>query len=334
MAKIGRILSGMRPTGKLHIGHLKGALENWAKLQDEYHCIFEIADWHSLTTAYKDTKDIHNNIREMVKDFICTGIDPEKSIIFLQSRVLEHAELHLLFSMITPTPWLIRNPTVKEQARDLGFIEDEDTTKLDYGHLGYPILQAADILIYLATTVPVGEDQVPHVEFCRELARRFNSIYKKVFPEPQAKLTPTPKILGTDGRKMSKSLGNCIYIADEQKTVTKQVKKMVTDTNKIRKGDPGNPDICSVYKYHKIFSTEEENEPIAKNCKTGDLGCADCKNQLAENIYNYLTPYREKRQELEENPEFIEKVIDEGTEKARDIAQKTMMKVRKAMKML
>jgi tryptophanyl-tRNA synthetase len=335
MAKKGKIFSGMRPTGKLHIGHLVGALNNWINMQDEYECVFGIVDWHALTTGYQDLSELQTNIRELAIDYICAGIDPEKSIIMIQSQVKEHAELHLLLSMITPTPWLIRNPTVKEQARDMGLIDEgeDEMTKIDYGHLGYPVLQSADILVYLADTVPVGEDQVPHIEICREIARRFNHLYGKVFPEPKEILTQTPRLLGADGRKMSKSYGNAIFIADTPEEIWEKVRKMITDPEKLRLGDPGRPKVCSVFDYHKVFN-EEEVESIRENCKSGDLGCVACKKNLASKMAEFLAPYRQKRKELENNPDYIDNVLKEGTDAAREQAADTMKKVRDAMNLM
>ncbi len=332
-----RIFSGMRPTGKLHLGHLVGALENWVKFQDSYETIFGIVDWHALTTGYKDSSAVQRNILETAVDWISVGIDPEKSIVMVQSQVKEHAELHLLLSMITPTPWLIRNPAVKQQARDLGLIDsdsDENMTKIDFGHLGYPILQTADILVYLADTVPVGEDQVPHIELCREIARRFNFIFAQSgfqFPEPQHKLTVTPRLPGVDGNmKMSKSLNNCIYISDDDDTIQAQVRKMVTDPNKIRRNDPGRPEICSVFTYHKVFNSVETPR-IDADCRSGALGCVACKKNLGEKISIKIDPFRRKRTELISDPEAVEKIIAHGSERARAIASDTMKKVRKAM---
>lgn len=327
----------MRPTGKLHLGHLVGALENWVEFQDSYETIFGIVDWHALTTGYKDSSALQRNILETAVDWISVGINPEKSIVMLQSQVKEHAELHLLLSMITPTPWLIRNPAVKEQARDLGLIDsdgDENMTRIDFGHLGYPILQTADILVYLADTVPVGEDQVPHIELCREIARRFNFIYAQSgfqFPEPQHKLTVTPRLPGVDGNmKMSKSLNNCIYISDDDDTIQAQVKKMITDPNKIRKNDPGRPEICSVFTYHKIFNSVETPR-IDADCRSGALGCVACKKNLGEKISMKIDPFRRRRTELISDPDAVEKIIARGSERARAIASDTMKKVRKAM---
>jgi tryptophanyl-tRNA synthetase len=327
----------MRPTGRLHLGHLVGALENWVRFQDEYETIYGIVDWHALTTGYKDTTSLPQHILDTAIDWMSVGLDPRKSILMVQSRVKEHAELQLLFSMITPTPWLIRNPAVKEQARDMGLIEsatDENMTKIDFGHLGYPVLQSADILIYRADTVPVGEDQVPHIELCREIARRFNFLFGSggfVFPEPQHKLTLTPRLPGVDGSsKMSKSLNNCIYLSDDDETVTAQTRKMVTDPNKIRKNDPGRPEICSVFTYHKVFNNPETSR-IEADCRSGALGCVACKMNLAEKIGTRLKPFREKRKELEENLPLVEKTLSEGSDRARAIASDTMKRVRKAM---
>lgn len=335
-----RIFSGMRPTGRLHIGHLVGALRNWVQLQYEYESIFGIVDWHALTTGYHNTSRLQDHIFDTAVDWLAAGIDPKKSIIMLQSQVKEHAELHLLLSMITPTPWIIRNPAVKEQARDMGLIDastDENMTKIDFGHLGYPVLQTADILLYLADTVPVGEDQVPHIEICREIARRFNYLFGAsgfVFPEPQHKLTQTPRLPGVDGNmKMSKSLNNCIYLSDDEEIIRTQVRKMVTDPQKIKKNDPGRPEICSVFTYHRVFNpgalTNIENE-----CRSGTLGCVACKNHLADCLNNELKPIRDRRMELEKNKQYVWNILKEGNSKARSIAVQTMQQVRKAMNLL
>lgn len=327
----------MRPTGKLHLGHLVGALENWTRFQDDYETVYGIVDWHALTTGYKDTSRLKENILEAAIDWISVGIDPKRSIIMLQSLVKEHAELHLLLSMITPTPWLIRNPAVKLQAREMGLIDnadDEEMTKIDFGHLGYPVLQTADILIYRADTVPVGEDQVPHIELCREIARRFNFLFGASgfqFPEPQHKLTVTPRLPGVDGNmKMSKSLNNCIYLSDSDDTVQSQVRKMVTDPNKLRKNDPGRPEICSVFTYHKVFNPGEV-VPIETDCRSGTLGCVACKKNLGEKISVKLEPFRHKRKELESDPGAVERIIVEGSDRARAIASDTLKHVRHSM---
>jgi tryptophanyl-tRNA synthetase len=330
----------MRPTGKLHLGHLVGALENWTKFQSDYETIYGIVDWHALTTGYKDTTRLKDYILDTAIDWLSVGIDPRKSIIMLQSLVKEHAELHLLFSMITPTPWLIRNPAVKLQAREMGLIEnadDEEMTKIDFGHLGYPVLQTADILVYRADTVPVGEDQVPHIELCREIARRFNFLFGETgfqFPEPQHKLTVTPRLPGVDGNmKMSKSLNNCIYLSDDNDTVQTQVRKMVTDPNKLRKNDPGRPEICSVFTYHKVFNTDETTQ-IENDCKSGALGCVACKKNLGDKISVKLEPFRQKRKELESDLNAVEKIILEGSDRARAIAADTLKQVRQSMNLM
>lgn len=335
-----RIFSGMRPTGRLHIGHLVGALNNWVRLQHEYDSIFGIVDWHALTTGYQNTAQLRTHIYDTAIDWMAAGIDPEKSVIMVQSQVKEHAELHLLLSMITPTPWIIRNPAVKEQARDMGLIDastDENMTKIDFGHLGYPVLQTADILLYLADTVPVGEDQVPHIEICREIARRFNYIFADSgfqFPEPQHKLTQTPRLPGVDGNmKMSKSLNNCIYLSDDESTILTQIRKMVTDPQKLRKNDPGRPEVCSVFTYHKVFNPEEIPS-IETSCRSGELGCVACKKNLADKLTAVLNPIRTKRLELENNMDYVQSVLDKGNVRAREIAGKTMKQVRQAMNLM
>ncbi len=331
--KKGRILSGFRPTGKCHVGNLVGALQNWIGLQDDYECFFEIADWHMLTTGYAETAELKELIREMAIDWMASGLDPKKSPIFVQSRVKEHAELHLLFSMLTPTPWLIRNPSVKEQARELGLIEsEEEVTKINYGHLGYPVLQAADILIYKADTVPVGEDQVPHIELTREIARRFNGLYGNVFPEPQAKLTRFPRVPGLDGQRMSKSRGNVILISDSPEEIRKKVSTMFTDPLRPRRTDPGHPDNCPVFAFHKMVN-DAETGTIRRDCESARLGCVDCKARMAKKLIQALEPIRKRRLELEADPPLIEGILEEGTDKARAVAQKTMEDVRGAMKL-
>ena len=331
--KKGRILSGFRPTGKCHVGNLVGVLQNWISLQDDYECFFEIADWHMLTTGYAETGELREMIREMAIDWVASGLDQKKSPFLVQSRVKEHAELHLLFSMLTPTPWLIRNPSVKEQARALGLIENEDeVTKINYGHLGYPVLQAADILIYKADTVPVGEDQVPHIELCREIARRFNGLYGNVFPEPQAKLTRFPRVPGLDGQRMSKSSGNTILISDPPEVIRSKVTTMFTDPLRPRRSDPGHPDNCPVFAYHRMFN-DAETGTIRRDCESARLGCVDCKARMAEKLAEALAPIRERRGDLERDPGLIEGILEEGTDRARVVAQKTMEEVRGAMKL-
>ncbi|NLI57865.1 MAG: tryptophan--tRNA ligase [Clostridium sp.] len=324
--KKGTILSGMRPTGALHLGNYFGALENWVKLQDEYNCYFFVADWHALTTGYEDTTQVKNNINDLVVDWISAGLDPDKCTIFLQSSVLEHAELHLLFSMTTPLSWLYRCPTYKDQ---LNQMKDKNITT--YGFLGYPCLQAADILIYKADYVPVGEDQLPHLELTREIARRFNHMYDEVFPEPDAILTKAKVLPGTDGRKMSKSYNNTIALSDSPDDIIRKVKTMVTDPARIRKDDPGHPEVCTVFSFHKIFNESEVSE-IEEQCRAGKIGCVQCKKKLADKMIEYLEPIYERRQNILKNPDMIKEIIHTGNENAKKVAQKTMEEVRKAMK--
>jgi tryptophanyl-tRNA synthetase len=321
-----RILSGMRPTGKLHIGHFVGALENWIHLQNNYECYFLIADYHVLTTNL-DTNDIYDNSIEMLIDWLSAGLEPEKSKMFRQSQIKQHTELFLIFSMLITSNRLERNPTLKDQIRDLNI------DNVIYGHLGYPVLQAADILLYKGEIVPVGEDQVPHVEISREIARRFNNQYGLVFPEPEPLLTTFPRLPGLDGNaKMSKSLNNTILLSDSPETIKTKIKKAVTDPNKIRKGDPGNPDICLIYSYHKKFNSSETEE-IYKNCSTGQLGCVDCKLKCSIKISEYFEPLRERRTYLENNIEEVLNVLFEGEKVAKEIAEKTMDEVHKKMKL-
>lgn len=324
--KVGRILSGMRPTGKLHLGHLLGVLQNWVNLQDSYECFFEIADWHALTTHYRETEEVVENVFNMVCDWLAVGIDPNKSVIFRQSDVLEHAELFLLLSMIVPLPWLERNPTYKEQLREM-----EGRDLFTYGFLGYPVLQAADILIYRADTVPVGEDQLPHLELTREIARRFNYFYSPIFPEPQAKLSEVPELVGIDGRKMSKSYGNTIPLDTEEEELKKLVKSMITDPARIRRNDPGHPEVCTVFTYHKIFNKDDIKE-IDEACRNAQIGCVECKMKLAEKLNEFLTPIREKRKIYSRDKDLTWGILIEGNKKARIEAQKTMELVREVMR--
>ncbi len=321
------ILSGMRPTGKLHLGHWAGALENWVALQNDggYSNYHLIADYHAITTDL-DTSHIHEYSLEMLLDWLSAGIDPEHSPVFRQSQVKQHTELHLIFSMLITTARLERNPTLKEQVRDL------QLGPISYGYLGYPVLQAADILLYKGEIVPVGEDQLSHVEITREIARDFNRVYGNVFPEPAAKLTKFARLPGLDGKKMSKSLNNAILLSDSPDDVKKKMKKAVTDPQKIRKGDPGRPDICLVFTYHNKFNASEVPE-IRRGCESGELGCVDCKMRVAERINTFLDPFRERRRKYEENPGQLEKILQAGEEKAREVASKTMSDVHKAMKM-
>lgn len=323
-----RIVSGMRPTGKMHLGHLHGALDNWKRLQDEYECFYFIADWHALTSEYNNTGIIKGSIYDIIIDWVSVGLDPELSTFFIQSSIREHAELHLIFSMITPLPWLERNPTYKEQLKEL--------TQKDvytYGFLGYPVLQAADILMYKANGVPVGEDQAPHVELTREIARRFNHIYNKtVFPEPDTLLAPTSKILGMDRRKMSKSYDNAIFLTDTDKDINSKVSQMITDPQRARRSDPGNPDICNVFSFHEIYNSDESVKQINEDCRKAGIGCVECKKVMAENLINSLASIREKRAELESDINKVKDIIYNGNKRAEYIAIETMREVKEAVK--
>ncbi len=323
-----RILSGMRPTGKLHLGNLVGALQNWVELQEEYESFHFVADWHMLTTDYADPSAVRENTWEIVADWLAAGLDPKKATLFVQSHLPEHAELHLLFSMITPLGWLERVPTYKEQLEN---ITDRDIHT--YGFLGYPLLQAADILMYKADFVPVGEDQVPHVELTREVARRFNQFYGQVFPEPQAILTPSPRLPGTDGRKMSKSFNNAVFLTDEPDVVSKKLATMITDPARKRRSDPGNPDVCPVFDLHKIFSQQETIDRVNRECRTAEIGCLDCKKLVAGRVNDTLAPIQERRQPYEKDQNLVWDVLEEGTCRARKVAQETMADVRAAIKL-
>ncbi|MDD5085033.1 MAG: tryptophan--tRNA ligase [Candidatus Omnitrophica bacterium] len=318
-----RILSGMRPTGKLHLGHLLGALENWKKFQGK-DTFFMIADWHAFSSEYDSGSPVRGYVNDVLIDYLASGLDPAKCTIFVQSHVPEHAELDLLFSMITPLGWLSRNPTYKEQIREL-----KDKELHTHGFLGYPVLQAADILLYKANKVPVGEDQLPHLELTREIARRFNSMYKEIFPEPEAILTDVPRLPGTDGRKMSKSYNNAIYLSDSPETVDKKVKEMITDPARKRRNDKGHPEVCSIFYYQKLFNPGAVAE-IDKTCRSGELGCVDCKKALSEKLRQFLAPVYEKRCELEKDRSAVESIIEEGDKKARWIAAKTFEEAKQA----
>jgi len=326
-----RVLSGMRSTGKLHLGNYIGALDNWVRMQDEYQCFFEVADWHALTTDYADTSQVKQNSVEVALDWLAAGLDPEKSVIFIQSHVPAHAELHLLFSMITPLGWLERVPTYKEQRDN---IKDKDLGT--YGFLGYPVLQSADILLYKGEVVPVGEDQVAHVELTREIARRFNGFYGKrenVFPEPQSLLTVAPKLPGTDGRKMSKSYGNAILLTDPEPVVRAKLKTMVTDPARVRRTDPGNPDVCPVGDLHKIFSSKETVAKVDAGCRSAGIGCIECKGWAADALVQLLNPMQERRKKFEENPRLAWDILEAGSARARKVAAETMESVRESMGM-
>jgi len=382
----------MRPTGKLHLGNLVGALQNWVKLQNEYESYHFVADWHMLTTGYENTLDLHQDTWEMVADWLACGLDPEKATFFIQSRLPEHAELHLLFSMVTPLAWLERIPTYKEQLEN---IKDHDINT--YGFLGYPLLQAADILMYKANYVPVGEDQVPHVEFTREVARRFNLAFgelelpkgedgdwasraveraieamdiklakgvgidvvsflpvafrqatleqraeclnqglgelRGIFPEPEALLTSAPRLPGTDGRKMSKSYNNAIFLTDAPDVVSKKLATMITDPARKRRSDPGNPDVCPVFDLHKVFSVQETIDRVNRECRTAEIGCVDCKKLAAGHLNAFLAPIQERRRPYEQNHKTVWDILEDGTHKARAVAQATMAEVRAAVKL-
>lgn len=320
-----RIVSGMQPTGMLHLGNLEGALRNWIKLQDEYETLVFVADWHALTTLYEHPDDIAGYTKELVIDFIAAGMDPSKSIIFRQSDIKEHAELHLLLSMVTPVSWLERVPTYKEKRDEL------DLTSTSYGLLGYPVLQAADILIYKANAVPVGRDQLPHLELTREIARRFNNIYGQIFPEPDALLTETPVLIGLDGRKMSKSYNNTILISDPPEVIEAKVMSMYTDPTKIYKCDPGHPETCPLYSLHLLYNKEESTR-VERECRLGMLGCVQDKKDLAKALIEALAPIHARRRELEQHPGEITNILDDGAKRARAIAQDTMEQIRAVMR--
>lgn len=325
------IVSGFRPTGKLHLGHLHGTLTNWVRLQNDYKCFFFVADWHALTTGNPGAESIAANTEEMVIDWLSIGLDPARSVIFRQSDVKEHAELHLLFSMITPTPWLIRNPTVKEQARELGFIDsdDGDVTSIHYGLLGYPVLQAADILMYKAERVPVGIDQVPHIELTRDIARRFNTMYgASVFPEAKALLTEIPKIPGVDGRKMSKSYGNAVVLSDAPEEVDKNLSRMMTDPRRARRKDPGDPKDCPAFNLHRLYCTNEELEFVTAGCRTAEIGCLDCKKVMIKHVLDELAEFSEKRRDWESHRDDVRDVLRQGERQAHQVARQTMAEVR------
>ncbi|TYB36994.1 MAG: tryptophan--tRNA ligase [Flexistipes sinusarabici] len=322
-----RVLSGMRPTGKLHIGHYFGALQNWVSLQDKYECFYFIADWHALTTGYETPPDFHALRREMLLDWLTAGLDPNKSTLFIQSKNSAHAELYLLLNMITPIGWLERCPTYKEMKEELN---DKDLSNI--GFLSYPVLQTADIIIYDAKYVPVGKDQVPHLEISREIVRRFNYLYNAdVFVEPEALLTKTPKLLGTDGRKMSKSYDNAILLSEDLKSVEKKIKQMKTDTNRKRKSDPGNPFICPVFGYHEVFSTKDEQEWVINGCKNAEIGCIDCKKVLIKHLVEFLEPLQEKRNKLDREIDNIYEYLSESQRYAEEIAAKKLEEAKKAM---
>jgi tryptophanyl-tRNA synthetase len=316
----------MRPTGKLHLGHLVGALDNWAKLQDEYECFFMVADWHALMSEYEDTSVIAEATRDNAIDWLAAGLDPEKSVIFVQSHVPEHVELYLVLCCITPIGWLERCPTYKEQKQE---IKNRDLN--NYAFLGYPVLQAADIVLYKATAVPVGEDQLPHLEITREIVRRFTSLYgREVFPEPQALLTKSSKLLGLDRRKMSKSYGNAILLSEEPDEIERKVMSMVTDPQRIHRTDPGRPDYCNVHRYYEAFAPDMAAQ-VADDCTDARIGCQDCKRRLGKIIIEFLAAFREKRKRLMEDAQKVDTILKDGAEKARTVASATLREVHEVL---
>jgi len=322
-----RVLSGMQPSGRLHLGNLLGALDNWKTLQEHNDCFFFVADGHALSTNYEDTSHIQTFVHEMLIDWLAAGVDPDRTTIFIQSHVPEHAILNLLISMITPVSWLERNPTYKEKQEQ---IEGRDLST--HGFLGYPVLQAADILLYKADAVPVGKDQLPHLELTREIARRFNSLYTHVLVEPKELLTEFPKVMGTDGRKMSKSYGNTINLSDSEDQVRQKLKTMMTDPARVRRKDPGNPEVCPVFDFHKIYSTQPIIDQINKECRTAEIGCIDCKKLVADAMVERLTPIWESRETLEANPKRLKEVVEAGCERASGVSRQTLSEVKEAMK--
>ncbi|MBL8168644.1 MAG: tryptophan--tRNA ligase [Acidobacteria bacterium] len=322
-----RIVSGMRPTGKLHLGNYEGALKNWVKLQDSYECFYFVADWHALTSDYADTSQINANIMAMATDWLAAGLDPQKSVIFVQSLVPEHAELHIYFSAVTPLGWLERVPTYKEQREN---ITDKDLG--NYAFLGYPVLQAADICMYKAHFVPVGQDQVAHVELTREIVRRFNNFYGDVFPEPDALLTETPKLVGLDGRKMSKSYNNTIELGDGPDVIREKVRQMITDRTRIRKADPGHPEDCDVCKMHRLYVAADVADKYDDDCRNARIGCVERKRALADALSEYLAPITERLQYYRAHQDEVRDILLAGTERARAEAGRILGEVRRAMK--
>ncbi|MCL0084825.1 tryptophan--tRNA ligase [Thermodesulfovibrionales bacterium] len=324
-----RVLSGIQASGRLHLGNLVGALENWVSLQERYECFYFVADWHALATGYADPSEIKENTKDILINFIAAGLDPDRSIIFIQSMVPQHAELSLLLSMITPIGWLERVPSFKEKQEQL-----KDRDLYTHGFMGYPVLQTADIIIYRARFVPVGVDQIPHLEVSREIARRFNHLYKeKIFPEPEGLLTEFPKVPGLDGRKMSKSYDNAIYLSDTREVVEQKIRTMMTDPARRRRTDRGDPELSPVYHLHKIFSSRDEVDEVAQGCRTAGIGCIDCKKILIRNLFEYMEPLWKRRDELVSNPEMVLEIARKGSQKAGKEAEETMKLVREAMGM-
>jgi tryptophanyl-tRNA synthetase len=320
------VFSGIRPTGPAHLGNYAGAMRNWVHLQDKYKCFYSIVTWHALSSEYQNSKVIKGYTLEMAIDLLSIGLDPEKCVLFVQSDVKEHAELHLLLSMITPLPWVERVPTFKDMQKELA---DRDINT--YGYLGYPVLQTADIILYKADIVPVGEDQAAHLELAREITRRFNRLFGEVFPEPKIMLTETPRLAGTDGRKMSKSFGNAIYLKDRPEVIRAKIAPMVTDTRRRRRSDAGEPNDCPAFTLHQAFVEEEHRQDLAKACRTAGIGCLECKKVVIESLIGLFEPYREKRAKLEGNPDLVWGILEQGNARARKAAQKTMAAVRTAI---
>ena len=317
----------MRPTGALHLGNYLGALANWVDMQEQYDCYFFVADWHALTSDYENPAGMSRYVREILLDWLSAGLSPDKCTLFVQSKIPEHAELFLILSMITPVPWLERNPTYKDQIVQL---QNKDLST--FGFLGYPVLQAADIIMYKAQGVPVGIDQVPHVEITREIARRFNFLYGPVFPEPEALLTQTPKILGLDRRKMSKSYGNAIFLSDTPEQIRTKVMQMITDPQRARRSDPGNPDVCNVFEFHKLYTDAPTTATINTQCRAAEIGCVECKKLMAENLIQAMAPIHDRRRYYQDHPDQVNQIITAGNAKAQQVAQETMQEVRTALK--
>ncbi len=320
------IVSGTRPTGRLHLGHLHGALVNWLNLQAKYRCFFFVADWHALTTDYLTPQGIGQSTVEMVMDWLSVGLDPNRCVLFRQSNIKEHAELHLLLSMITPVPWLERNPTYKDQMQEM---EGRDLST--YGFLGYPVLQAADIIMYKANKVPVGVDQAPHVELTREIVRRFNGVYRPIFPEPEVLLTEAQRVPGLDGRKMSKSYNNAVFLSDSPKQIDQKLSRMITDPARVRRNDAGEPEKCPAFQLHKIYCNDQELAEVSQGCRSASIGCLDCKKVMIKHVVKGLEPFQEKRAELERHPETVDDVLKQGNKTAEKVARETMAEVRDAM---
>jgi len=320
------VVSGMRPTGKLHLGHYFGVLKNWVAMQQDYRCFFFVADWHALTTDYQDTAKVRESTRDVLLDWLAAGLDPEQSTIFVQSRVPEHAELHLLLSMLTPISWLERVPSYKELKNEL---KDRDLST--YGFLGYPLLQTADVALYDADLVPVGQDQVAHLELSREILRRFNHLYQPIFREPQPFLTQSPKVPGIYGRKMSKSYGNAIYLSDTEDEIRKKMSECITDPARVRRSDPGNPDVCTIFDYHKLVSPAEVISRVNIQCRAAEIGCVEDKKQACENLLQFLRPMQARRKEFQSQENLLEQILSEGSRRAREVAQRKIQQVQEVM---